>query len=96
MSDTNEFDPDWTIHPGLHWAEAIDESGRVPREIAQEMGVSEKHLSQICNGNALPSAEATVAFCKALDLPVRLMWNLFCVFTLGLALGKKDLKAYHQ
>ena len=86
-----EFDPDWTIHPGVHWAEAIAESGRVQKSVAEEMGVSEKHLSQICNGAALPSAEATVAFSRALDLPIRLMWQLCSDYKLALALGKTDL-----
>jgi plasmid maintenance system antidote protein VapI len=93
LSDKEEFDPDWTIHPGLHWAEAIEESKRVQREIAQEMGISEKHLSQICNANALPSAKATVAFCQVLDLPVKMFWQLCCNYQLALALGKKDVTA---
>ena len=93
---TQTFDPDWTIHPGVHWAEAIEESGRVQREIAQEMGISEKHLSQILHGNALPSAEATVAFCQVMNLPVRMFWNICSNYKLAIAMGKKDLTAEYQ
>lgn len=92
---TEEFDPDWTIHPGVHWAEVIEESGRVQREIAEEMGVSEKHLSQICNGSSLPSAEATVSFARVMNVPARMFWNLCCNYKLALALGKKDVTAEH-
>ena len=82
---------DWTIHPGVHWAEAITEAGRTQREIAGKMEISEKHLSQICRGAALPSAEMTVRFCRVLGLPIELFWTLTCNYRLALALGKKDI-----
>ena len=82
---------DWTIHPGVHWAEAIAEDRRTQRGIAEEMRISEKHLSQICNCAALPSAEVTVAFCRVLDLPVELFWTLACNYRLALAVGKADI-----
>jgi len=82
---------DWTIHPGVHWAEAIAEDRRTQREIAGEMGISEKHLSQICRGASLPSAEMTVRFCRVLGLPIELMWTLACNYRLSLALGKQDI-----
>ena len=74
----------------LQWR-FVDE--RTQREIAAAMGISEKHLSQICNGAAMPSAEATVAFCRVLDLPVRMFWTMACNYRLELVLGKKDLTA---
>jgi transcriptional regulator with XRE-family HTH domain len=82
---------DWTIHPGVHWAEAIAEGERTQRQIAAKMGISEKHLSQICRGASLPSAEVTVAFCRVLDLPVEMFWTLACNYRLGIALGRKDI-----
>lgn len=84
-------DPDWTIHPGELWAEAITEAGRTQRDVARQVGCSDKHLSRIINGRALPSAVLTVAFARALDLPVELMWNLCAKYQLDLALGKRDL-----
>lgn len=84
---------DWTIHPGIHWAEAIADSGRTQRDVAADMGISEKHMSQICRGRALPSADLTVAFARVTGVPLQMFWNLACNYRLALALEKKDLTA---
>jgi hypothetical protein len=83
--------PDWTIHPGVHWREMIDESGRSQVDIADEMGVSTKHLSQIVTCTVMPGVAATVAFAKAMDASPWLLWRLACDHRLALALGKNDL-----
>lgn len=84
---------DWTIHPGVTWREAVDEADLSQAEIARQMGISEKHLSQILTCTVMPGVEATVAFSRTMNLPVHLMWNLACNHKLALALGKKDLTA---
>lgn len=85
------FEPDWTIHPGVHWREIISESGRSQASVAQEMGISQKHLSQILGCHVMPGVQATVKFCQVMEVPVSLMWRLACDHNLALALGKKDL-----
>jgi hypothetical protein len=83
--------PDWTIHPGVHWREMIEESGRSQVDIAEEMGVSTKHLSQIVTCTVMPGVTATVAFARAMEASPWLLWRLACDHRLALALGKTDL-----
>jgi transcriptional regulator with XRE-family HTH domain len=82
---------DWTIHPGVHWREAMDESGRSQADVATEMGVSQKHLSQILNCHVIPGLDATMAFTKVLELPPTMFWRMACDYRIALVMGKKDL-----
>jgi hypothetical protein len=36
--ETHEFDPDWCLHPGVHWRELVEYSGLSQVEIAKQMG----------------------------------------------------------
>lgn len=90
-TDKAESDPDWTIHPGVHWREMITESGRSQAWVAEQMGISQKHLSQIVTCTVMPGLEATVSFARVLGASPRVMWRLACDHRLSLALGKKDL-----
>jgi plasmid maintenance system antidote protein VapI len=87
----HDFDPMWTIHPGVFWREAMDESEMSQAQVAEQMGISQKHLSQILTCKVMPGVEATVGFAHALGLPVRTMWNMASNYRLDLALGKKDV-----
>jgi hypothetical protein len=89
--ETHEFDPQWTIHPGVFWREAVTESELSQAQIADQMGISQKHLSQILTCTVMPGVDATVSFAHVVGLPVRTLWILACDHKLGLALGKKDL-----
>jgi hypothetical protein len=92
---THEFDPDWCLHPGVHWREVVDESELNQVQIAEQMGVSQKHLSQILTCTAMPGVEATVAFANTMGVPAQLLWRLACDYKLDLVLGKKDITAEH-
>jgi plasmid maintenance system antidote protein VapI len=85
------WEPEWTIHPGVHWREIIEESGRSQAQVAKEMGVSEKHLSQILTCTVLPGVDATMKFAGVMDVSPRLLWRLASDHKLDLALGKVDL-----
>jgi DNA-binding XRE family transcriptional regulator len=87
----HEFDPQWTIHPGVFWRDLANESGMSQAEIARQMGVSQKHLSQILTCTVMPGVEATVAFANVVGAPVSTLWNMACSHKLALALGKKDV-----
>lgn len=87
------WSPDWTIHPGVHWRELVDNSELSQVMIAERMGVSEKHLSQILTCKVMPGVEATVSFAEVIHAPVDLLWRLACDHRLALALGKTDLTA---
>jgi hypothetical protein len=92
---THEFDPDWCLHPGVHWREMAEESGLSQVEIAEQMKISQKHLSQILNCHVMPGLEPTVEFAQVIGVTPRLLWHLVCDYRLDLALGKKDLTAEH-
>jgi plasmid maintenance system antidote protein VapI len=83
--------PDYTIHPGVYWREAVDESGMSQVEVAEKVGISTKHLSQILTCTVMPGVDATLSFARAMDLPPSLMWRLASDHRLALAMGKKDL-----
>jgi plasmid maintenance system antidote protein VapI len=90
---THEFDPNWTIHPGVMWREAVNESALSQVEIAEQMGISQKHLSQILTCRVMPGVEATISFANILGIPSHVLWRMACDHKHALALGKKDLTA---
>ena len=85
------WEPEWTIHPGVHWREIIEESGKSQAWVAEQMDVSQKHLSQILTCTVMPGVDATMKFAAVMEVSPRLLWNLACNHRLDLALGKKDL-----
>ena len=89
--ETHEFDPDWTIHPGVHWRELVNESDLSQTYIAEQMGISQKHLSQILTCTVMPGVDATIAVAQVMGVSASLLWRLACDHRLSLALGKKDL-----
>jgi plasmid maintenance system antidote protein VapI len=86
-----EWTPDWTIHPGVHWREMIQESGISQARLAEQMGVSTKHLSQILTCTVMPGLTATMSFARVMEVSPQLLWRLACDHRLALALGKTDL-----
>jgi plasmid maintenance system antidote protein VapI len=88
---THEFDPNWTIHPGVTWRELVNESDLSQTWIAEQMGISQKHLSQILTCTVMPGVDATIAFAQTMGVSASLLWRLACDHRLALALGKKDL-----
>jgi len=90
-SEMHNAEPDWTIHPGVHWREIIEESTQTQAQVAEQMGVSEKHLSQILTCTVLPGLSATMKFSVVMGVSPRLLWRLACDYKLDLALGRKDL-----
>jgi len=85
------WEPNWTIHPGVHWRDIVADSDLTQTEIAKQMGVSEKHMSQIMTCTVMPGLEATIAFARVTETPAHLLWRLACDHRLALAMGKTDL-----
>ena len=88
-----QFDwlPDWTIHPGVHWREIVKDQGLSQTELAEQMKISTKHLSQILTCTVMPGVEATLSFARATNTSPSLLWRLACDHKLAMAMGKKDL-----
>jgi len=82
---------DFTVHPGVTWRQIIKDSGRSQMEVAEAMGTSAKHLSQIVNGASLPGLDTVVSFSETMGVSPEMMWRLVCGYRLDLVLGKNDL-----
>jgi hypothetical protein len=81
----------WTIHPGVTWREVVRDSPLNQAQIAEQMGISPKHLSQILHCHVMPGLDATTAFATVMGVSARVLWRLTCDHKLDLALGKTDL-----
>ncbi len=86
-----DFDPDWTIHPGIHWREIIEHDGSTQTYIASVLGISQQFLNNIVNGQRLPSAELTLAFAEYFEIPAEFLWQLRANYELDIARGKVEL-----
>lgn len=54
------FEPDWVSPPGESVLDIAEERGWTQTELAQRLGYSEKHISQLVNGKVPLSVEAAV------------------------------------
>ena len=76
-------------HPAALWREAILDQKLSQVTVAEAVGVSTKHLSQIINGHVLPSVQLVIRLADYLNLPVRTMWNIQARWVLDEALGDR-------
>ena len=84
-----EIAQDEVVHPGVAWRQAIEERKLRQKDICVDLGLSEKHLSQILNGKALPSVDLVVKMADYMGLPVRTMWNIQARYVLDSALRER-------
>lgn len=77
------------LHPGELLREEVRERGLRQVDIARDLSISEKHLSQVLNGKVLPSVEHVIAICDYLGLSPRLVWNVQSRYILDTALGER-------
>jgi transcriptional regulator with XRE-family HTH domain len=54
------------VHPGVLWREEMDRRDVTQAEMSRRTGKSAKHINQILQGNALPSAETVVKMARVL------------------------------
>jgi len=80
-----------TMHPGLHWADALRAVGMTQAEAARRLGVGARHLNLIVRGHALPSAALTIRFAELVNTSPRLLWRMRSDYVLDLALGVPDV-----
>lgn len=52
------FAPDWVLAPGESILDLLEERGWTQGELAQRLGYSEKHVSQLINGRVPITADA--------------------------------------
>lgn len=74
-------------HPGPAWKELLDAHGITQAQVARQTHTSAKHINQIMQGVALPSAQLVVKMAAVLDASkhshhdggrrmARLMWGM--------------------
>lgn len=76
LAATNRPEKKNTPHPGVFWQEAIQRRDITQVIVARRIGCSEKHLSQIVQGWAQPSADLTRRFGQFLTVDGRALWRL--------------------
>jgi len=64
----NNYQPDYTIHPGEYLEEVLDAREIKKREFAERVGLSVKAVSQIINGKSLFSPEVALRFERVLGI----------------------------
>ncbi|MEV4050778.1 helix-turn-helix domain-containing protein [Amycolatopsis sp. NPDC049688] len=66
-----EFNPDWSIHPGTVLRDVLMNRGIRQAELAERTGLTPKHINQIVNGSIGISSDIAVLLERALDIPAR-------------------------
>lgn len=86
-----DFDPNWTIHPGQMWREALAHKGVTQAQAAEALDITQQYLSNILCGDRLPKVELCIRFANYVGVEPRFIWQLVANYKLGLAMGKKDV-----
>jgi len=67
MTDTSApFAPDWVSPPGDTILDLIEERGWTQAELAERLGYSAKHVSQLVNGKASLTPDAAIRLTRVL------------------------------
>ena len=61
---TAPFAPDWVSPPGDSILDIAEERGWTQAELAQRLGYTEKHVSQLINGKVPLSVDAALRFVR--------------------------------
>lgn len=74
MNTTNQFIPDYAIHPGEILEETLEARGILKADFARRCGISAKTVSQIISGNAPVLPEVSLHFERVLGVSCTI-WN---------------------
>jgi HTH-type transcriptional regulator / antitoxin HigA len=66
-----EFNPDWSIHPGIALRAVLMDRGMRQAQLAERTGLTPKHVNQIINGSIGISADVAVLLEHALNVPAQ-------------------------
>lgn len=76
------------VHPGGLLAETLKERGISQTEFAKRLGVTQKHINEICTGRTTYSVELAIGFERVLKRPSAQFWmRLLADYQLALARG---------
>lgn len=79
--------------PGATIKEQLDDRGMTQKEFASRMGLSEKHVSKLMNGDVHLTPEMAERLELVLGLPARFWNNLEAIYQEKLVKAKKELDA---
>lgn len=87
---------DWTIHPGEHWLEAIEERRAKQVDVAAALGCSPSFLNNVLRGHRMPSLELTIKFGRwmhpddadSAERAARLLWRIAGDYMFDRATGR--------
>jgi HTH-type transcriptional regulator/antitoxin HigA len=74
MAPSFRYEPDYAVAPGDSLRHTLTERGMTQADLAARTGLSTKHINQIAQGVAPITAETSLLFEKATDVPAR-TWN---------------------
>lgn len=77
--------------PGATIKEQLDDRGITEKEFASRMGLSEKHVSKLMNGDVHLTSEMAERLEVVLGLPARFWNNLEAIYQEKLVKAKKEL-----
>ncbi|MGQ4479357.1 ImmA/IrrE family metallo-endopeptidase [Streptomyces sp. SAS_276] len=73
-TDTQEFQPNWGVHPGEILGGILDQRGMKQVELAQRTGLSAKHVNQIIKQTIGISSDVSILLERALNVQAS-FWN---------------------
>jgi HTH-type transcriptional regulator/antitoxin HigA len=82
MSIQNQYNPDYTVHPGEILKETLEARVLTKRETASRCGISAKHLNQILHGKAPIMPELAISLERVLGVAADIRTNLQCQYDL--------------
>ena len=85
----NQFEPDYSIHPGEALKETLKARGIQKTEFAERCGISLKTISQIVNNKATVTPETALQFERVLGVAADIWNNLDSKHKLFLARSQK-------
>lgn len=83
------FDPDWTVPPGEMLAEALEENGLTPDQLAHHLSLPLAHITSLIAGEAPLTHDDALALHYALGIPAHLWERMEANYRSDLAAGRK-------
>lgn len=84
------YEPDYAVHPGEYLEEVLEARNIKKNDLAERLGVSEKHISQIINKQALINADLAVKLEKTLGVSANIWSNMSAEYELFIAREKES------
>ncbi|MFZ2658290.1 MAG: HigA family addiction module antitoxin [Victivallales bacterium] len=85
MNISNQYSPDYSVHPGAILEETLEARGLSKKEAADRCGISAKHLNQILHEKAAIVPDVAISLEKVLGIAANIWTNIQSNYELGRA-----------